>query len=164
MGPTCSIFFEREPVEGNSMQLPPRRNNTGLFTNDQLRISIIQGIIISAGILLLYYIFMTNGYNIEKTRMIVFTTLILNNVFLTFANRSFTLTIYHTSRYKNSLSPFILLVSACFLLSLHFIPPVRDLFQLAPIGAVDFMLCLGVSLASVGWFEVYKTGLRKKYN
>lgn len=161
MGPTCSIFFEKEPVEENIMQQTPRERNVRLFSREELLISVVQGIIIAAGAMILYHYFMTSGASLEQTRTIVFTTLILSNVFLTFANRSFTKTIFYTSRYKNSLAPVILIISAFFLAALHFIPFVRNLFQLTTITQGQFWLCFGVALASVMWFEMYKTGLLK---
>ncbi len=161
MGPTCSIFFEKEPVEENIMQQTPRERNGGLFTRNELLISIMQGIIIAAGAIILYYYFMNSSASLQQTRTIVFTTLILSNIFLTFANRSFTKTIYYTSRYKNSLAPIILIISVFFLAALLFVPFVRNLFQLTNITLVQFWLCFGVALASVMWFEVFKTDLLK---
>ncbi|QEC65789.1 cation-translocating P-type ATPase [Panacibacter ginsenosidivorans] len=157
MGPTCSIFFEREPVEKNIMQQTPRERKDSLFTKKELLVSFVQGIIIAAGALGLYHYFMNNGATLEQTRTIVFTSLIVSNIFLTFANRSFSRTIYYTSRYKNNLVPVILIVSVLFLLSLHFIPFVRNLFQLAAITQVQFWLCSGVAFVCVMWFEVYKS-------
>ncbi len=162
MGPTCSIFFEREPVEGNIMQQAPRKKGDGLFSGKELGISIFQGAVIAAGILGLYYYFMNTGASLEQTRTIVFTALILCNVFLTFADRSFTKTLYHTSRYKNNLATLITIISALFLLMLHFVPFVRNLFQLTAIYASQFWLCLAVAFASVMWFEIYKVGLSKR--
>ena len=159
MGPTCSIFFEKEPVEGKAMLEKPRNRNTGLFTKDELLISIVQGITIAAGALILYWYFINNGATPEQTRTIVFTTLITGNVFLTFTNRSFTKTIYYTSRYKNSLAPFILIISACFLLLLHFVPAVQELFRLQPVTPFQFLLSMGVACISVISFEVYKMDL-----
>ncbi len=161
MGPTCSIFFEREPMEKNIMLLTPRNHRSGLFTTDELLISIVLGLTITAGVLSLYYIFMNNGYSIEETRTVVFTTLILSNVFLTFAGRSFTQTMYYTSRYKNSLAPIILIASVVFLSVLHFVPAVRSLFQLTLITSINFLVCLGTAFVSVMWLEVYKMDLWK---
>jgi Ca2+-transporting ATPase len=158
MGPTCSIFFENEPAEQNNMLLGPRQKS-GLFTTEELLISIMQGVIITIGVLILYYFFMTNGHNIEEVRTIVFTTLILSNVFLTFTSRSFTKTIYYTSRYKNRLAPVIIIVSMVFLLLLHLVPACRNLFQLTSITTRDFWLCFAVAFASTMWFEVYKMDL-----
>ena len=161
MGPTCSIFFEKEPIEESNMFSGPRNHEAGLFTHKEFLISIIQGVVITAGVLILYYIFMVSDHSIEETRTIVFTTLILSNVFLTFASRSFTNTMYYTSRYRNNLAPAIILVSAIFLSLLHFIPAVQDLFQLAPVTSSEFWLCFGVAFVSVMWFEVYKMVLKK---
>jgi len=155
MGPTCSIFFEKEPAEQNDMLLSPRQKS-GLFTGEELLISIMQGLVITTGVLMLYYFFMNKGYGIEEVRTIVFTTLIGSNVFLTFTSRSFSKTIYYTSRYKNGLAPAIIMVSTVFLVLLHLVPAVRNLFQLTSIRQGDFWLCLGVAFAATMWFEVYK--------
>lgn len=155
MGPTCSIFFEREPTEQDNMLLGPRQKS-GLFTTEELLVSIVQGVIITTGVLILYYFFMNKGQRIEEVRTIVFTTLIVSNVFLTFTSRSFTKTIYYTTRYKNGLAPAIIIVSAVFLVLLHLVPAVRNLFQLSSITQGNFWLCIGVAFAATMWFEAYK--------
>ena len=112
--------------------------------------------IISVGVLGLYYYFMHRGDSLEQTRTIVFTSLVISNIFLTFANRSFSKTTYYTSRYKNALAPFVLLISAGFLAALHLIPVVRNVFRLTPVSIVQLSISFGVAFACVGWFEVYK--------
>ncbi len=159
MGPTCSIFFEREPVEEDIMRAPPRGRDAGLFSREELMLSIVQGLVITAGVLGVYYYAMRAGNGIESTRTLVFTTLIMANIFLTFVNRSFTKTVLKTIHFKNSLAPIVLLISTAFLALMLLYPPARGLFQLAPIGLREFFLCLGVSFASVAWFEVYKANL-----
>ncbi|MGZ8536738.1 MAG: cation-translocating P-type ATPase, partial [Flavisolibacter sp.] len=77
MGPTCSIFYEREPVEDNIMKLPPRRKEARIFERNELLISIIQGIVIAIGILTLYHFYSNSGSSLAEVRTIVFTTLIL---------------------------------------------------------------------------------------
>lgn len=160
MGPTCSIFYENEPVEKEIMLSPPRSRSAGLFTFRELSTAIVQGLIITLGVLMLYYLFMSSKHSIEETRTIVFNTLILSNIFLTFADRSFTKTIYYTSLYKNWLASVIIIVSILFLLLLHTVPVVRNLFELAPITLHEFFLCLEVAFVSVGWFEIYKAFIR----
>jgi P-type Ca2+ transporter type 2C len=156
MGPTCSIFFEREPVENDIMQRLPRRMSKALFTRRELVFTISLGLTIAAGALCLYLYFMNKGAALEYTRTIVFTELITANVFLTFAYRSFSKTIYQTSRYKNNLAGVILVVSVLFLASLYFIPFVQNVFGLVPVAPQDFWLTAGVAFICVMWFEVYK--------
>jgi Ca2+-transporting ATPase len=161
MGPTCSIFFENEPVEKNLMLLPPRSRTQGLFTLEEFLVGIVLGLTITTGALILYHVFMTAHYSIEETRTIVFTTLILANVFLTFTARSLTESIYYTIRYKNILAPLVVVISAIFLLSLQFVPPVRILFKMTTLTLNEFLICFAVAFASVMWFEVYKMDLWK---
>jgi P-type Ca2+ transporter type 2C len=163
MGPTCSIFFEKEPVEKDLMNHSPHNRKNGLFTWNELLTAIMQGLFITLGVLILYYVFMNSNHSIEETRTIVFTTLIFANVFLTFASRSLTKTLYHTSRYNNSFSPVIIIASTLFIILLHYNPFVRNLFKLAPVSLNELLLSFGVAFASVIWFEVYKM-IRPKEN
>lgn len=141
------------------MLLPPRDRKMGLFRDNELLISIVQGIVIAGGILVLYYFYMRADYSIEETRTIVFTTLVLSNIFLTFANRSFNENFAKTIFYKNNLVPWVVIISLLFLAAIHLVPFFNHLFLLTPIVTADFWLCAGVAFVSVMWFEVYKTYL-----
>jgi Ca2+-transporting ATPase len=163
MGPTCSIFFEREPVEEDIMLQYPRKRNEGLFRSHELLISIVQGLIIAAGVLTLYSTFMNNGHELAEVRTVVFTTLIISNVFLTFVNRSFTKTFTTTIRYKNNLALPVITSSFLFLCTFLLVPFVRDLFEFSPISLRNFLACLVTGLISVGWFEIYKIGLKNLF-
>ena len=160
MGPTCSIFYEREPVEGNIMHTQPRNRKLALFGTDELLISIVQGIIMTAGLMTLYYIYMNSGHSLEEIRTIVFNTLVMNNIFLTFVNRSFTENFTETIHYKNNLVIPVFVISVIFLACIYFVPAIKDIFGLTTITGKDFLICLGVSFISVAWFELYKTNLR----
>lgn len=158
MGPTCSIFYEREPGDQNIMQLQPRDRMKGLFTSHEVLVSIVQGVVIGFGILSLYYIYMQTA-SLEVTRTIVFTTLVCGNIFLTFTNRSLTETIFKTMRYKNNLVLPVLIISLCFLLSILLVPHVQQLFGLAKISIGNFFICLATAFITVFWFEGYKGNL-----
>jgi len=160
MGPTCSIFYEREPAESNLMDKAPRPPKQNMFSGRELLISIVQGLIITTGLLSQYFYYMNHEYSIEYVRTIVFTTLILSNIFLTFSNRSFEEPIHITIRYKNSLVPYAFLISVIFLLTIYFFAPVRNIFQLTAIGSNHYLICLVVSLVCAGWFEIYKGWLK----
>ena len=156
MGPTCSIFYEREPAEKDIMLHHSENGNKGLFRNQELLISIIQGLVIAAGVLSVYYIYMHNDYSLAKTRTMVFSTLIISNIFLTFVNRSFTKTIGLAAGYKNNLALPVLVISILFLCAILLVPFIRSLFGLSLITFPDFLICFGTALIVVGWFEFYK--------
>ncbi|HEY1115630.1 MAG TPA: cation-translocating P-type ATPase [Chitinophagaceae bacterium] len=154
MGPTCSIFFEREPAEEHVMSEPPHRR--GMFTRREAGISVAQGLVISIGVLGLYYSYMISGHSIEETRTVVFTTLVISNILLTFVSRSFTESLSSTIRYKNNLALPVFVASVIFLMAINYIPWLRGIFGLAPLEQTDLLICTGVALLSVSWFELYK--------
>jgi Ca2+-transporting ATPase len=155
MGPTCSIFYEREPAKRDIMLSTPRMRNEVLLDRNEIGISLLQGIIIACGILSLYYFFMQTS-SIENTRTVVFTTLVCSNVFLTFTNRSFTETILKTSRYKNNLVLPVLVLSILFLLATLTVPSIQALFGFITIPVLSLMICVVTAFVSVFWFELYK--------
>lgn len=156
MGPTCSIFYEREPVEKNIMLWHPRPGGDRLFRGRELPVTLMLGLVTALGLLSVYSYFMQHGYSLEYTRTAVFITLLAANICLTFAGRSFRENFMTTIRYHNSLAPVILFLSVLFMSSLYFIPLFRQLFELTTVRAVHILACLGVAVCSTGWFEVYK--------
>ncbi len=54
MGPTCSIVYENEPMESNTMFRKPRPMTETFLNFKELLVSIIQGLVITAGVLFIY--------------------------------------------------------------------------------------------------------------
>jgi P-type Ca2+ transporter type 2C len=156
MGPTCSIFYEREPAAPGIMLQPPRKRSISMFTKGELLVSIVQGLAIALAVLIVYYFSMQRGDAIATTRTMVFTGLLCSNIFLTFSNRSFTQSAFHTLRYRNNLVPYVLGASLLFLAAVLLIAPVRSLFLLAPLSGMQLLTAAGAGFAGVIWFELYK--------
>ncbi|MCB0535138.1 MAG: cation-translocating P-type ATPase [Saprospiraceae bacterium] len=156
MDPTCAVAYENEPSEPGLLKKAPRAANAPLFTGQELWLSIFQGLVITAGILGLYHYAIGQGASEEKTRAFVFATLMLSNVFLTLANRSFEQTIVKTIAYKNRAIPLILGIAALILSAVLFIPWINNLFQMEPLSWSEIGLCTLTAGVSVGWFEVWK--------
>ncbi|MCB0549287.1 MAG: cation-translocating P-type ATPase [Phaeodactylibacter sp.] len=162
MGPTCSIFFENEPMESGVMLQKPRDPSSSLFSWRELSGSILQGLIIAAGVLGAYYWAMSTGMDEAYTRTVAFITLIISNIFLTLANRSFRETIFTTIRYPNNLLPLMLSASILLLLALQFIPLVRNTFHLSELSPHLWLRCSAIAFVSVFWFEGYKLVMKKQ--
>jgi len=111
MGPTCSIIYENEPMEKNTMLQKPKPLTTTFFNWKELSTSIIQGLVITAGTLFIYQYSVMNGFSESLTRTLTFTTLIASNIFLTLINRSFYYSILTTWKYKNNMVHFIILLT-----------------------------------------------------
>lgn len=156
MDPTCAVAYENEPSEPGLLNQPPRAANTPLFSGRELLMSITQGMVITAGALGLYHYAVAQGASEEKTRAFVFATLLLANVFLTLANRSFEHTLWRTITYPNRTIWLMLAVGLALLAGVLFVPWLTDLFQMEPLTWAEIGLCAGTALVSVGWFEVWK--------
>ncbi len=156
MGPTCSIAYENEPAEAGIMQRPPRRMDLTFLSWIELRTSIVQGLVITAGTLFAYQYGVCEGFGEDMTRTLVFTTLIIANIALTLVNRSFHYSIIATIRYENWLLRTIILTTIASLLFLLYVPIARDFFELASPSVAQLGFAIALGLISVLWFEVVK--------
>jgi Ca2+-transporting ATPase len=160
MGPTCSIIYENEPPEKNSMLQPPRALSSTFFNLKELTISIVQGLGITAATIFIYQFSLRNSYGEELTRSMVFTTLIFANIFLTLVNRSFYYSVVTTLKNKNNLLTVMLLATVVLLGVILYVPPVAAFFKVGSLSAMQLGVCAMTSLLSVVGFEVYKWGKR----
>ena len=162
MGPTCSLVYENEPLEKNSMVRPPRKITSTFLQWRELLISIVQGLVITLGTLGVYQYAVINGYNENLTRAMVFTTLIIANIVLTLVNRSFYYSIFTAFKYKNKLMPIVLALTATFLLCILYIPVIRTFFKFTALSILQFCISTFIGFISVIWFELFKWIKRAK--
>ena len=156
MGPTCSIIYENEPMEPGAMHRPPRKMGATFLSFRQLMISIIQGLVITAGCLGIGYYCMQQGNSETNIRTVIFITLLFSNVFLTLVNRSFVYTIFTTFRYKNNLVPIITGITLLCIAALLYVPFMRQLFNLQLLHYTEILWCILVAMASTLWMEIWK--------
>ena len=99
--PACSIVFEAEREEPDTMKRPPRRPDEPLFGGWNLALSLLQGV----GVLLLsmavFGISLYRGLGEGEARALTFATLVVGNIALIFANRSWERTILASLRMPN---------------------------------------------------------------
>ena len=156
MGPTCSIVYENEPMEKNTMTQKPRPISETFLTWRELVISIIQGLMITAGVLFIYQLTYRNGGNEDLTRTMVFTTLIFANILLSFANRSFYYTMFESFRNKNNLLIYMTLATLIVLMMILYVDPVSRFFKLTYLNLDQLLTAGSAAVISVMWFEIYK--------
>lgn len=156
MGPTCSIVYENEPIEKHAMLRPPRAISDTFLNLKELTLSIIQGLAITVGVLYAYQLSVQSGGNEEKTRAMVFTTLIFANLILTFSNRSFYTSIIENFRKKNRLLWLIVAVTGAALFVILYWVPATRFFKVCPLTGYELITTLTIALGSILWFEIYK--------
>jgi len=162
MGPTCSIVFENEPIEPDSMKNPPRKLTQNFFSWPELSLSVVQGLMITLVCLGFGFYLMKSGETEATVRTLIFTTLVLCNVFLTLVNRSFYYSFFRTIVYPNKLMPLILGISLLLLVLILTIPGIMNVFDFEAVGISMVALSLGAAFVGVFWIEIWKYFQRKK--
>jgi Ca2+-transporting ATPase len=156
MGPTCSIIFENEPLEKNTMTEQPRPFTSTFFNWKELGISILQGLVITAGTLFGYQYSVQNGFDEAHTRTVVFTILITANIFLTLVNRSFYYSIFKTICYKNNMVLMIIGITLFITALLLYVPILNNFFEFEQLNLAQLCISIAVGFISVIWIEVAK--------
>ncbi len=159
MGPTCSIVYENEPMDNKLLTQKPRKLINTFFTWNELSISVIQGIVITVGLMIILFYSIKSMMDENSARTMVFTTLVLSNVLLTLTGRSRTKSIVSTIRNKNNLMPAVILLTLAMLFLSVYFRPVQAVFDFTSLTTTSILICLSTAMLSVLWIELFK--LRK---
>ncbi len=154
--PACSVVFEAEPEEKGIMNRPPRPAKEPLFGRKVLGISVLQGLVVLAILLVIYGISLARGQSAEQARALTFATLIVANLALILTNRSWSRGILATLRSPNSALWWVVGGALAFLGLVLYVPALRELFRFGVLHSVDLLICLTAGLLSVAWFEGLK--------
>lgn len=160
INPACSIAFEAEPAEANIMQRPPRPTGEALFGRRIFLISLWQGIwVLLASLSVLSYA-IHHGAGDDLARTLTFTTLVIGNLGLILVNRSWRHNVFKSATRHNPALWWVIVGALIFLLLTLHMPLLREVFHFAPITPLQLLYCIIAGLASVLWFELYKSFAR----
>lgn len=154
--PSCSIVFEAEPEERGVMRKPPRRRGTKLFGFKEMSLSFLQGVSSLAVVAAVYCIARSLGHSENDIRALSFTTLVISNLCLLFANRSWQSTITHMLKVRNRAAWWVVGGAVGFLSLVIYVPHLSRLFHFDSLHGVDVLVCLAAGGISMGWFELVK--------
>ena len=154
--PTCSIAFEAEPEEDDVMKRSPRDPRERLFAAKRVGISLLQGLTVLATVLVVYVFAMRLGHDEVDCRALAFSTLIVGNLSLIYANRSWSRTIWQTLRSPNRALWWVTAAALVTLAVIIYVPPLRTVFHFSMLHPVDVMVAAAAGFAGVLWFEVMK--------
>jgi P-type Ca2+ transporter type 2C len=145
--PACTVVFEMEPDEPGIMEKPPRKLNAPLFGRSMLLSGLIQGLGILAVVAGVYSFALSQNMSAGEARMFAFVSLVIGNLSLIFANRSHSQSILKTLRNPNKALWWVSGSALFFLALVLTIPPLRNMFQFAPIHSWEIVLLM---MAGVG--------------
>ena len=160
--PACSVVFEAEPEDADVMSRPPRNPAEPLFGSRLLGLGLLQGTSALLIVLAIYLSALWGWLNASDATALSFTTLVVANLGLIFANRSWTRTIWSTLRTPNAALWWVIGGTIFFLGLALYVPYLRDLFHFSPLHPDDLLFCLVAGSASILWFEFLKL-LKQKW-
>jgi Ca2+-transporting ATPase len=154
--PACSIVFESEKEEPDTMNRPPRKKESRLFTPKTLALSLLQGFVVLGIILIVYANALLRGFGESEVRTMTFFTIVIANLCLILTNRSWSETLLHSLRSPNRALRWVFAGTISCLIAVLYIPQLQDLFRFAAVPLPDLVLCAGLGVLSIVWFEIYK--------
>lgn len=159
--PACSVVFESEPEETHVMQRKPRSMNKRLFDRNAVVLSLIQGFVVLAIIVVVFVSALNRGLGEDGARTMAFASIVLANLALILTNRSWVHTIFGTLRSRNNSFWWILGGALLALFLVLYIPQLRGFFQFSQLEPTDLLICVAAAVVSIAWFEAFKAV--KKY-
>jgi len=154
--PACSVVFEAEPEDVDVMSRPPRDPTKPLFGRQLLGLGLLQGASALLIVLAIYLSALWGWLNKADAIALSFTTLVVANLGLIFANRSWTRTIWSTLRTPNPALWWIIGGTILFLGLTLYVPFLQNLFHFSTLHPNDLAICFAGGLVSILWFEGFK--------
>jgi Ca2+-transporting ATPase len=157
--PACSVVFEATPLEADAMKSGPRRPDMRLFDATVL----VRGLWQGAGLLVMLVAVYAGACawsgSEDIARALTFTVLVLSNLGLIYANRSWGVNFTGATGTSNRYFWWISGATVGLLGIVLGIPAVSSLFVFGQPTALQLAAAAGAALLGLAWFEAVKWAL-----
>jgi P-type Ca2+ transporter type 2C len=154
--PVCSVAFEAEPEERDIMSRPPRDPKGSLFSLPLIAWSLLQGTAVLGATATVFWIAFSRGMPEPEVRSLAFLTLVIGNVVLILAGRSFSTSVARAFSRPNPTLWIVLGIDAMLLTFILGLESVRELFRFGPLHFDDIALCIAIGLVILIALELLK--------
>ncbi len=162
--PACSIVFEAEEADDQVMHRPPRSQQERLISFGHISLSMVQGILTTLVVSLLYWTALNAGIVNNEVRTLAFVALITANSILIFSCRSATTGFTAALGNVNPVSYWVLGGTALGLVIVTCVPFLAESFSFAPTTWQRWLGACIVGASTFVLFELSKwmgAGLRR---
>jgi Ca2+-transporting ATPase len=160
--PACSIVFEAEPEEADTMRKPPRLPGTSLFDRGTVILGALQGAAVLAALLTVYGFGLHRHQSTEEARALAFAVMVVASVGLILVSRSSSQSLLATLGRKNSALWWIAGGGLAFLTLVFYVPILRELFKFGRLQNVDLVIVAIAGMSCIAASEIVKRVLRSK--
>jgi P-type Ca2+ transporter type 2C len=160
--PVCSLVFEAETEEHNTMTRPPRKPDESLFSGRLVGWSLLQGTAAFVLVAVIYVTAQRQGMPDDELRALGFFSLVSSIVALIVVNRRFSSSpLRAITRPNPALAVVLAVVGGILALTLSW-SPASELFRFGPLHADDLTLAIGSSVALLLVLETLKRVLARR--
>lgn len=160
--PVCSLVFEAETEEDDTMKRPPRDPETPLFSRSLIAWSLVQGVLAFAVVAAVFILALRWEMSENEIRALTFFSLVLTIVGLIFVNRTFSrsllLALFRPNR---SLGIAVGMVVAALAVTLIW-PLASELFRFGPLHPGDIAVAFSAGLTVLVCLEFLKYFWRER--
>ena len=160
--PACSIVFEAQAEEPNTMNRPPRRLGERLFDRNLAVSSLYQGLVVFGLTLLVFLTVMGTSHNELEARAATFITLVIADLGLIMSNRAWSVSFFKALRQRNTAFWGVSGGTILFLTLSVAVPSLRDLFRFGVLTYYEATLALGAGLLSILLLMILKVWLVRR--
>jgi Ca2+-transporting ATPase len=160
--PACSIAFEAEPAEPDTMRRPPRPATSRLFNGWMVASSVLQGVGALVAVALLYALVLAAGTPEPQARAMTFAAVVFGNVGLILSNRSSQATLAATLRRPNPALWWVVVGALLGLALALYVEPLRAIFRFAALSPTQLLMSIAAAAVGLIWPELYKSLRRRR--
>ncbi|MDD5127179.1 MAG: cation-translocating P-type ATPase [Dehalococcoidales bacterium] len=159
-----------DPADPDIMDQPPRDPKSSIFSKNVLTVIIAIGVVMFATMLPMFIWKLTeyggswrdpNNPMIPEAQTMVLCTLVLFELFVTFACRSDIHSVFHLGFFKNKWLVLANLSSLAMLMAVLYIPFLQGPFRVVPMAAEDWLFIAPISLSGFVTVEIVKFIFRR---
>jgi P-type Ca2+ transporter type 2C len=154
--PVCSIVFEAEGEEADTMRRLPRHPSAPLFTGGFVIWSLLQGALILALVAGLFVMALQQNLPELDARALAFAALVAANLGLVLVNRSLGASVFAAFTRPNAALWWVVAATAAILTGVILFPPARELFHFGPLHGDDITVALASGLIALLLLELAK--------
>jgi Ca2+-transporting ATPase len=160
--PVCSIAFESEQEESGIMSRPPRAADQQFFGRRKILFALSKGIMLLATVLIVLTLSIQEGHTEGEVRAIVFSTLIIGNIFLILTDLSRTRSFVSVFSEQSKVTLIIIALALTLLLATLLIPALNFIFNFEYPGLSHFLPALITASLMLAILEVTKLRRRTR--
>ena len=151
--PACSIVFEAEPGERDSMRRPPRSATAHLLDTRLIAGSLLRGLAVLGAAAFIYF-YAGARFNETTVRAMTFATIVTGNIGLIFVSRSTHHTLLAALKTPNKAFWWISGGALGGLLLTIYVPAIAELFRFASLSGFNLLASAAAAVAGLALYEL----------